>query len=119
MRVTVLCHFRASVVNDLVVKLRLNFQKWWATAPKGRAAMPVVVWCCQASFRNTLIKQIAYRLSLGETIGDRRRTANRHWTARQLWGSSCLVRQKISIRLFTALQQRICPVPKSLRLQSC
>ena len=46
MLVLVLCHFRAPVVNDLVVKLRLNFKKWWATAPNSKAAIPGVVWRC-------------------------------------------------------------------------
>lgn len=42
----VLCRFHASIVKDLVVKIGLNFPKWWTTAPKVRAAIPVVVWRC-------------------------------------------------------------------------
>ncbi len=111
MLVLVLCHFRAPVVNDLVVKLRLNFKKWWATAPRGRAAMPVVVWCCRFGIKETLKCVMRDRLWC--------RTASRHLIARKLWLRDCLVRPSISICLVTALQQRICPVPKSLRLQSC
>ncbi len=46
MLILALCHFRAPVVNDLVVKIRLNLQNKWATIPKSKAAIPVVVWCC-------------------------------------------------------------------------
>lgn len=103
MRVTVLWQFRAPVVNSLVVvKPGLNSKKWWATAPQSRAAMPVVVWRCQASFRNTLIKAIACRLNLGATIRFRCRTTSRHSIARQIWGSFCLLRPKISSYLIKA-----------------
>lgn len=104
----VLCRFHASIVKDLVVKLGLNFQKWWTSSPKSRAAIPVVVWCCRASFRNTLILAVACRLSLGVTIRLQRKTANRHSTARQLWGSSCLVRPSISSCLITASSFGLC-----------
>lgn len=96
----VLCRFHASIVKDLIVKLGLNFQKWW-TSPKTRAAIPVVVWRCRVSFRNTLILAVACRLSLGVRIHKRRRSASRHLFARQLWGRFCLLRQKISICLVT------------------
>lgn len=97
----VLCRFHASIVKDLVVKLGLNFQKWWTTSPKSRVAIPVVVWRCLLSFRNTLILAVACRLSLGVTIRLRRTTASSHLTAQLFWGSGCLVRQKISICLVT------------------
>lgn len=45
MLVLVLCHFHSSVVNSLIVQL-LNFQKWWATFTKRRAAIPVDDSCC-------------------------------------------------------------------------
>lgn len=97
----VLCRFHASIVKDLVVKIGLNFPKWWTTSPKSRAAMPVVVWRCRASFKNTLIFPVACRLSLGVIMRLRRRSTSRHSIARQLWGRFCLLRQKISICLVT------------------
>lgn len=97
MLVLVLCHFHSSVVNSLVVKLEIS---------ESRAQMPVVVWRCRSSFRNTLILAVACRLSLGKTIRFRRTTASSYSTARQLWRSDCLVRPSISICLVTALQLR-------------
>lgn len=103
MRIAVLSQFHAPIVNDLVVKSGLNSEKWWATTvPKSRAAMPGVVWRCRSSFRNTLILAVAYRPSLRKTIRFRRTTASSYSTARQLWGSDCLVRPKISSCLVRA-----------------
>lgn len=102
MLLIVLCRFHASIVKDLVVKLGLNFQKWWTTTPQSRAAIPVVIWHCLLSFRNTLILAVACRLSLGVTMRLRRTTASKHSIARQLWDRFCLLRQKISICLVIA-----------------
>ncbi len=58
----VLSLFHAHIVKQLVVKqLRLNSEKWWATIPKIRAAIPVVVWRCHFSIREIFKCAIAQR----------------------------------------------------------
>ncbi len=103
MLVLVLCHFRAPVVKNLVVvKPGLNSKKRWATAPKSRAAMPAVIWCCRFGIREIFKCAIACRVSLGATIRFRCRTTSRHSIARQIWGSFCLLRPKISSYLIAS-----------------
>lgn len=93
MLVLVLCHFRAPVVNQLVVvKPELNSKKRWATAPKSRAAMPVVVWRCRFGIREIFKCAHACRLT----------TTGRREKARQVWGGLCLVRPKISSYLIAS-----------------
>ena len=61
MCLSILLHFRAPVVNQLVGQRRLNFDKWRATVPKIRAAIPVVVWRCHISIREIFKCVIAQR----------------------------------------------------------
>jgi hypothetical protein len=92
MLVLVLCHFRAPVVKNLVTKPGLNSKNWWATAPKSRAAMPVVVWRCRFGIRKIFKCAHACRLS----------TTSRHEKSRERGGGSRLLRPKISICPVTA-----------------
>jgi hypothetical protein len=93
MLVLVLCHFRAPVVNSLVVvKPGLNSKKRWATAPKSRAAMPAVMWRCRFGMREIFKCVIACRLS----------TTSRREKARQQGGGFCLLRPKISSYLIAS-----------------
>ena len=61
MCLSILLHFRAPVVNPLIGQRRLNSDKWRATVPKVRAAIPVVVWRCHSSIRKIFKCAIAQR----------------------------------------------------------
>ena len=61
MCLSILLHFRAPVVKNLVVQLRVNPEKLWATVLISRAALPVVVWRCHSSIRKIFKCAIAQR----------------------------------------------------------
>ncbi len=64
MCLSILLHFRAPVVNPLVGQRRLNSDKLWATVPKVRAAIQVVVWRCHISIREIFKCAIAQRTKI-------------------------------------------------------
>lgn len=61
MCLSILLQFRAPVVKNLFIQLRVNPEKLWATVPISRAATPVVAWRCHFTIREIFKCAIAQR----------------------------------------------------------
>lgn len=92
MCLSILLQFRAPVVKNLVVQLRVNPEKLWATIPISRAAIPVVVWLCHSSIREIFKCAIAQRTKTVRASNIRSKIIPKlfKWWRRQAASGYCL-----------------------------